>query len=302
MKILKSIAYWGAITSVCLASMTAITVASAEVPNEEVLIERHLIQMQGSRNFRDLGGYQTEDGKTVKSGLLFRSGVLHHLTDSDYQQIKDLQISTVVDFRANDERDAEPTEWKAGPAHIMTWDYVMDMSATGEQMAQFMDPELSEATAESLMAEMYRGMVFEQQDHYRDMFDALVETDRPLLFHCSAGKDRTGIASALILHALGVDQETIVADYTLTEAIYTNPAYANDAPSLTDMDTSDEQYAFMSAMPAPALNALMGARASYIETAFAEMREEFGSVDAYLQEGLGVSEADIAALRARLLQ
>lgn len=302
MKIIKHLAYWSAITSVCVASLTAVSITSAEVPNEETLIERHLIQMQGSRNFRDLGGYQTKDGKTVKPGLLFRSGVLHHLTDSDYRQIQDLKISTVVDFRANDERQSEPTEWKAGPAHIMTWDYEMDMSASSDQMAQFMNPELSEATAETLMAEMYRGMVFEQQEHYRDMFDVLVETDRPLLFHCTAGKDRTGIAAALILHALGVDQETIVADYTLTETIYTDPAYANSAPSLTDMDASEEQYAFMSSMPAPALDALMGARSSYIETAFDEMRHQYGSVDAYLREGLGVSEEDIVALQNRLLK
>lgn len=302
MKIMKQLAYWGAITSVCVAALTAVSITSAEVQNETKLIERHLIQMEGSRNFRDLGGYQTKDGKTVKPGLLYRSGVLHHLTDNDYQRIRDLEISTVVDFRANDERESEPTEWKAGPAHIMTWNYEMEMTAEDGQMAQFMNPELDEATAEALMAEMYRGMIFEQQEHYRDMFDVLVETDRPLLFHCSAGKDRTGIAAALILHALGVDQETIIADYTLTEAIYTNPAYTNDAPSLNDIDTSDEQYAFMQSMPEPALNALMGARASYIETAFDEMRKEFGSVDAYLRDGLGLSDADIASLKMRLLK
>ncbi len=273
-------------------------------PEQRALIERHLIPMEGGRNFRDLGGYQTEDGRQVKSGLLFRSGVLHHLSDADYRKIEELGINTVVDFRATDERQGEPTQWRAGDVDMHTWDYEMNMGGDDAEgnaaLSAFANPDLSGADAEALMAALYRDMIEQQRPHYAAMFDELVKSDDPLLFHCSAGKDRTGIAAALLLTALGVDRDTVMADYTLSEAIAGLPEYQSAAPALDE--GTDESYAFLASMPPAALDALMGTRPAYLEAALDEMTQRAGSVDAYIRNDLGVSDQELQILRARYLE
>lgn len=277
-------------------SLTAI----GATPQQQALIERHLIPMEGGRNFRDLGGYQTTDGRQVKSGLLFRSGVLHHLSDADYQKIDELDIRTVVDFRAVEERQDEPTNWKAGDVNMMTWDYQMTFGEGDDVLSAFADPTLDGPQAEALMAELYRVMLDQQQPHYTAMFEQLASNDEALLFHCTAGKDRTGIAAALLLTALGVDRETVIADYTLSETIASLPEYQNAAPALTD--DMDESYAFLATMSPAALDALMGTRRSYIEAALEEMEARSGSVDAYIRDELDVSESDLQQLRSNFLE
>lgn len=267
---------------------------------ERELIERHLIPLEGGRNFRDLGGYQTMDGRTVKSGKLFRSGVLHHMTAADYNKVDTLGIKTVVDFRATEERASEPTNWGASDVNMMTWDYSMDFGQDSNILAEFANPALDAAGAEALMANMYRGMVAEQKPHFAGMFSTLASSDEPLLFHCTAGKDRTGIAAALLLTALGVDRETVIQDYVLTEVINSLPEYQNEAPALSD--DMDATYAFLAAMPPAALDALMGTRRVYIETAFDEMAVQYGSVDAYIRNELGMDDTRIAQLQAHFLE
>ncbi len=268
--------------------------------NELELIERHLIPLEGGRNFRDLGGYQTMDGRTIKSGKLFRSGVLHHMTDADYNKIAALGIKTVVDFRANEERESEPTLWGAGDVNMMTWDYSMDFGQDKNILAEFANPALDAAGAEALMAQMYRGMAEEQKPHYAGMFARLSASDAPLLFHCTAGKDRTGIAAALLLTTLGVDRETVIQDYVLSEVISSLPEYQNAAPTLSD--DMDSSYALLASIPPAALDALMGTRRVYIESAFDEMTKQYGSVDAYIRSELGMDEAKVARLKSHFLE
>lgn len=272
----------------------------AATKSERELIERHLIPLEGGRNFRDLGGYQTMDGRTVKSGKLFRSGVLHHMTAADYDKVEEFGIKTVVDFRATEERASEPTNWGAGDVNMMTWDYSMDFGQDTDILAEFANPQLDAAGAEALMADMYRGMAEEQKLHYAGMFATLSSSDEPLLFHCTAGKDRTGIAAALLLTALGVDRETVIQDYVLTEVINSLPEYQNEAPALDD--DMDATYAFLATMPPAALDALMGTRRVYIESAFDEMTKQYGSVDAYIRDELGMDDARIAQLKAHFLE
>ncbi|ALO45010.1 tyrosine-protein phosphatase [Pseudohongiella spirulinae] len=292
----RLMAVWGG----CLLSALLGLSAMAATPAERALIERHLILLEGGRNFRDLGGFQTQDGKTVKSGMLFRSGVLHHLTDDDYRALESLGIATVVDLRSTEERSSEPTHWQASPVKMMTWDYDMGLGDDGELLADFMKPDLDAAEAERLMGDMYRNMVTEQRPHYADMFAELASRDEPLLFHCSAGKDRTGIAAALLLIALGVDRETAILDYTLSEVIASLPEYQGSAPALNE--PADNNYEFLSRMPEAALSALMGTRRSYIETAFDEMSRQYGSVDNYISQALQLSAQDLATLRANFLE
>lgn len=272
----------------------------ADTKTDRELIERHLIPLEGGRNFRDLGGYQTMDGRTIKSGKLFRSGVLHHMTAADYSKVAEFGIKTVVDFRANDERESEPTHWGAGDVNVMTWDYSMNFGQDENILAEFANPELDAAGAEALMAQMYRGMAEEQKPHYAGMFATLSSSDDPLLFHCTAGKDRTGIAAALLLTALGVDRETVIQDYVLSEVINDLPEYQNTAPALTEDVNST--YAFLAMMPPAALDALMGTRRIYIESAFDEMTKQYGSVDAYIRNELSMDDDRVAQLKAHFLE
>lgn len=266
---------------------------------ESVTLASRVLPLEGGRNFRDLGGYRTTDGKTVKWGKLFRSGVLHNLTADDYAYLQPLGIKAVVDFRTTEERRQEPTLWKAGEIDHLTWDYSM-----GDMQGQFAKvlakPDFSEGDIEQLMHGMYTSLVREQTPHYRAMFAHLIDGDAPMVFHCTAGKDRTGIGAALLLTALGVDRKTVVADYTLTESVLDADSLMQPPQDASDKDKAT--FAFFAKLPAPVRKALMGARPDYIEAAFAEMERESGSVDNFIRDKLDVDARELAQLRVTYLQ
>lgn len=257
-----------------------------------------LLELEGGRNFRDLGGYQTRDGREVKTGLLYRSGVLSNLTSRDYDTLAELDLATVVDLRATEERHAEPTFWLAGPVEVLAWDYSMGLDDE-EFLRDFADADMDAARAEQLMAAMYRDMIGQQAPHYAALFDRLTESAEPLLFHCTAGKDRTGLGAALILTALGVDRDTVMADYTVSERILGDSLIEEQREADQPEDPAS---AFLSDLPEPAIEALMGTRPVYIEAAFDEMQQRHGSVENYIREALGVSDAQLRTLRTLYLE
>jgi protein-tyrosine phosphatase len=291
----------------CLGRVLATIVLIATTPvyanpalSDEALIGTHLIPLEGGRNFRDIGGISTTDGATIKRGMLYRAGVLHHLTAEDYAKIDTFGIRTVIDFRDAEERQNEPTTWLAGEVEILDWDYTMSFGDDIDLNEMLRMMAASEAGAESMMAALYRTMVEQQKPHYQAMFQELLAPSGPVLFHCTAGKDRTGVAAALIQTALGVDRETVIRDYTLSEIILNLPEQQNSLASMTAHN--DGNYSMLAMLPEASVNALMGTRRIYIETAFDEMTQNYGSVDAYIREALGVSEQDLATLRALYLE
>jgi len=283
----------GACSTAPIAEKAQSTAAQSEV--EQV----RLLPLEGGRNFRDLGGYETADGKTVKWGRLYRSGVLTHLTGDDYDYLRDREISTIVDFRSTDERASEPTNWQAGSVMELTWDY--DMGNWEQEFARVMSkPDFGREDLVTMMDKGYVGLVHQQTPAYRAMFQKLIESDDPLLFHCSAGKDRTGIGAALILTALGVDRETVKRDYLLS-----NETLKGSNLLQLPEDASEKEkrmFAFFSQLPQDVRQVLAGVEVSWLETAFAEMERQHGSVEAYIEQALDVDQAELALLRARLLQ
>lgn len=253
-----------------------------------------VLPLEGGRNFRDLGGYKTEDGRSVKWGLVYRSGVLAGLTDTDYVFLKDLGIATIVDFRANQEREDEATDWKAGDVEIVTWDYDQPMSA--EMGALFRKPGVTPADITAMMTQFYTQMIYDHAEKYAELFDRLITTDEPLAFHCSAGKDRTGLGAALVLSALGVPRDTVVEDYALSEKVV--DFMAAFAPE--DIDP-DSPYAFFAQLPPELVRPLMRTDPAYIEAALATIEADFGSVDNYIRTHLGVTDEELELLRERLL-
>lgn len=250
---------------------------------------QRLLPLQGGRNFRDLGGYRTRDGRHVKWGLLFRSGSMTALTPSDFSYLNRLGIRSVCDFRDTHERAAEPVNWPAGEAPaVFADDY--DMNTNG-MMARIDFRTLTPESARRMMAATYPQLLTTFNSQYRRMFRQLLAGNAPLAFNCSAGKDRTGVAAALLLTALGVPRETVIQDYLLTNRYL-------DASLLKDSKASGD----WAKLPAPVLKAFMAADRAYIEAALNVVDRHADGGDGYLRDELGLSRADIVQLRRMYLQ
>lgn len=251
---------------------------------------QRVLPLEGGQNFRDLGGYKTSDGREVKWGALYRSGAMNRLTEADFRYLASLGLQTVVDFRDNKERSKEPVSWPAASSPtVFTRDYSMDHSALAGQLTK---PGLTGEKATAAMAELYREIPITFADQYKVLFQQLLQDKGALAFNCSAGKDRTGVAAAILLTALGVPRETVVEDYLLSNQ-YFRPR--------KDMLANDREAELYSRLSPDVLKALMGVDRSYLEAAFATMESQPGGMDGYLRDKLGLDAAKIALLRGKYL-
>lgn len=253
-------------------------------------VGERLLPFEGGSNFRDLGGYRTADGRSVVWGQLYRSGVMSGLTAEDLTHLGSLGIRTVCDLRSTDERAREPMRWPAGvQPQLLVTDYGLDMGALAGLFRG--GPVTAEATR-AAMAEFYRTLPVTFAPQFARMFRELVEGRAPLAFNCSAGKDRTGVAAALILSALGVPRETVMADYLLS-----NRHFRAAMPRGVGEDPTARMLA---SLPPEALQALMGVEPAYLEASFAAI-DAVGGLDRYLAETLNLSPRDRETLRRRYL-
>lgn len=259
-----------------------------------------LLPLEGGRNFRDLGGYTTEDGKTVRWGRVFRSGVMDGLTAGDYGYLSDLGITTVCDFREADEREREPTNWGAGEIEYMTFAPPVEESEQDNPMfAAFSNPESTPEDVRKAMAAGYPGILENEDKGYTAMFDQLAAGAIPLAFNCSAGKDRAGTAAALLLTALGVPRDQVVADYALSQE-YVDYMGEFLSPEAQEKG-KDGPYSFLYALPPEMVAPLMESNPIYIETTLDAMEEKHGSALGYIQAEFDVTDEELSAIRAALL-
>jgi protein-tyrosine phosphatase len=261
-------------------SVAAARPIAAGAPHERVL------SLQGGRNFRDLGGYRTLDGHRVKWGLLFRSGSMTGLTAADYESLARRGIAVVCDLRSTSERKAEPVNWpKASGVRVLSDDYELDN-------AMFMPKgPMQDWTAEQARASLaasYPLMLRQFNGQYRRMFAQLVAGHAPLAFNCSAGKDRTGIAAALLLTALGVPRDVVIEDYLLTNQTL------NASSLMQGKATANSPWMKLSP---DVLRAFMGADRSYIEAALAVVDGHQDGAQGYLRDELGMGPRELARLR-----
>jgi protein-tyrosine phosphatase len=260
------------------------------VPVAAAVRHSRLLPLEGGRNFRDLGGYRTRDGRHVKWGLLFRSGVMSGLTAADFSYLSQLGIRTVCDLRDTRERHAEPVSWPSGGASPAVFADDYDMT---EVMPRMDIKTMTPASARRLMASTYPRILTSFNGQFRRMFGELLAGRAPLAFNCSAGKDRTGIAAALLLIALDVPRETVIADYLLTNR------YLNQAALMRNNNTMPPGFA---GMPQPVLAAMGAADRSYIEAAMRVVDGHRGGAEGYFRDELGLSRADLFQLRRMYLQ
>jgi protein-tyrosine phosphatase len=248
-----------------------------------------VIGLQGQSNFRDLGGYETTDGRHVKWGMIFRSGELSHLTTADYRQVSALGIHTVYDLRDQRERASQPTDWGAGPVRAFVSVKSGEISAA---MSPLTDPNIDADRARAALADFYAQMPKLYAPEYRVIVHELLENRAPLLLHCTAGKDRSGVASALILSALGVPRATIMQDYELTDQLL--------RPS-SEPPKTEFMRRFQS-LPAEVQHAMMSADPAYMAAAFRSIETHYGSVQAYFSTELGAGPEQIERLKSLYLE
>jgi protein-tyrosine phosphatase len=241
---------------------------------------RHL-NLSGASNFRDLGGYPTKDGRTVRWRQIFRSNHLGHLTGDDAAIVRALGVKSAFDFRGT----AERAEALCGLPEITVHSLPVEPTVVAALRAiAATGTPLSTNHAADVMRDSYRSYVQQNTPRYRTLFAHLLQDSAPLVIHCTAGKDRTGFACALILHTLGVSEDVISEDYLLT-----NRFYRRDPNSGSDLPDDVKQV-------------LGSVQTSFLGAAFDAIDADYGDLETYLQKGLGVGGAERAALTARYLQ
>lgn len=218
--------------------------------------------LQGVLNARDAGGYRTTDGRDVRTGLVFRSGDLSKATDADLANLTGRDLKVVDDLRTSFERGMSPDRVPAGAQE--NYDDII-----GQAPPQVLASTLSAGS------DLYRAFITAPgaNDGFANVLRDIAYTDGSVLFHCTAGKDRTGWTSAVLLTILGVDRETVKYDYLLSN--YYRGASENDA--------------------------LNGVVPSALDAAFDQVNQSYGSFDNYVRDGLKLTDGDIAALKAKLL-
>ncbi|GHH86255.1 protein-tyrosine-phosphatase [Streptomyces sulfonofaciens] len=254
-------------------------------------------ELSGVRNFRDVGGLPTVDGRRVAYGRLFRSGHLAHATEDDARFLASLGLSTIFDFRNAADRELEGLDVPldgvrnvsiplTDPAHgAEFWTMVREGSL--DELRGL----LAGGRAAGRMLASYRMIVRTRtQDHGR-VLRALADGSVPALMHCAAGKDRAGLSIAVTLLALGVERDAIEADYLKSNAAHRRYKVHRSSSSPDAMSPEVMEL----------LSPLFDARAEYLAAAFDEMEKNWGSVERYLADGLGVTPELRESLRAKLL-
>ena len=241
---------------------------------------RHL-NLAGASNFRDLGGYAGHDGWTVRWRKLFRSNHLGHLTPADIAVLRQLGVKSAFDFRGKDER----CEALCGLENIETHSLPVEPTVVASLRAIHESGRMPTADdALEVMRDSYRGYVEHNTPRFRALFAHLLEDRAPLVIHCTAGKDRTGFACALVLHALGVPADVIAEDYLLT-----NRFYRRDPSSSPDLPDDVRQ-------------AIGSVEASFLAAGFDAIRADYGDLESYFRNGLGLAAPERNQLRSRYLQ
>lgn len=256
-----------------------------------------VIELAGIHNFRDYGGYQGRAGR-LRRGLLWRSGQHSEATVADLDVVHGLGIATVIDLRGDSERRGNPClrhpEW-AG--HVL-FHPGETASAAGRAVHEEMAANVrSPDDARQAMRNLYETLPFRPVlvGTYRLYMKALAEWESPSLLHCLAGKDRTGLAAALVHSLLGVHHDDIVADYLLTNT-------AGNAEARIEAGARHVREWFGMAMGDTALRVLMGVEAQFLDRSFAAIADRHGSVETYAQEVLGVTPDMLAAIERNLVE
>lgn len=250
---------------------------------------RRHVGLSGSPNFRDAGGYACDAG-VMAWGRVFRSGHLAALSESDRERLAALNLSMIVDLRRVDEREMEPS-WLPGAVTVVS----ANITPGSQSSVIYANPSALDGAKNmyDFMCDINREFVESQTDVFKDVFAQLLSSDaQRVLFHCSAGKDRTGFAVAVLQLALGVALSDIEQDYLLSRDYYLPEAQISRVRQKYPVDhLSDAD-----------LLPMMQTELDYLRAGLSAMESSHGAVDRYLREGLGLGERERRELRRRFVQ
>lgn len=282
-----------------LAATSAALLASDQPPPRDLpAAERdahRALPLANAPNLRDLGGYRTQDGRTVKWGLLYRAGALDKLDEDDQRYLERLQLQRIVDLRSRQEIEDAPDQLSAT---LLKRRVEMPIVAGNIDIrtlsSKIHSGDLAGLDLENLLVTANRDFVRKDRQVFRDWLHGLLdEQGAPQLFHCTAGKDRTGFAAAILLLVLGVPEQTVMQDY-----LASNQYLAQKNLRIAEQIRQASQGRTDPSVVLP----LLGVEARYLDAAFAAMREDFGSVEGFLRDGLGVDEPLRERLREKFLE
>ena len=282
------------------------TALAASVENDSDLgdsMANRFINIQEIDNARQLGGYIGADGRSVKDGLLIRTGALDKLSaEAAAELAQQYSIQYVLDFRMDFERKQAPDQEIPGAQNV--WINVFEVDMSSPDMVELMrriaeaDNQLQrsvEYAKSGRLPRQYTEILLsdEGQKGYAKFFDILLDADGAVLWHCTHGKDRTGIAAALLLYVLGVDEDVIMQDFLLTNEVYQEDIARLEA----GLKASGYDEAIVKEAPAMA-----GVKGEYLEAAIDAVKKEYGSMEDYIRNQLGVTDEKRDQLREKYLE
>ncbi len=254
-----------------------------------------LVNFERVLNFRDFGGYGTADGGKVARGKLYRSASFHDATEADIARLEAMDLRFLVDLRRPEERSFEPNKWPGDNRRVFFNDTGVGAVALPPHLVALLQSDLSPASVATYMMSLYREIPFDPRliHLYRTWFAELREGGAGVI-HCAAGKDRTGIGCALTLFALGVSEDDVFADYD-----FTNQAVDIEGRLPRIKERMEERLARK--LDPDALRPMLGVSNDYLRATLDEIEMRNGSVDAYMDQVLGVGAKEREALRTALI-
>jgi protein-tyrosine phosphatase len=269
--------------------------SSASLAYAPRITDARLLNIAGTRNFRDLGGYNTVDGRTVKSGMIYRADNLAHLGDAGQADLAALNLKTITDLRSDEERKQEPDD--IAQSTLLAYNVL----PINDQPV-----DIRKLSRKIIMGRVDEGEVMALLDHRRFItspahreswggwLKSLVDdANTPHLFHCTSGKDRTGYGAAILLLTLGVDKETVMSDFLFSNDVlagYNDATIARIEKKVGQRDSLQT------------IRKIMGVSRETMEATFAEMESGYGSVDGFVEQGLGIDATMRTALQDKFLE
>lgn len=245
-------------------------------------------------NFRDLGGLQTSDGQQVRHGLLFRSEGPASFFDEHRAELSALGFRAVCDLRSQGERETAPNDWCGPDCRLLNLDMNTDLRAQGEDIWESLRNTPSTDNARRVMTENYRMMPQALEPHMQPLVDALIGGEVPMIVHCTAGKDRTGVVIALLLGLFGVSMGDIVADYSKSDIFGENMRIAGSIE-----DGFLKSFGFVP--DAPVVSMLIGTEQDFLMAALQHVESRWGGINRYF-DAVGVDAARQKALKEMMLK